>query len=465
MVDVAALIIFLVTYAIIAIQKIPRVHISRAAGALIGAVAMGLFGVLSPHEAYQAIDLDTIVFLLGMMIVVAHLEIAGFFEILELWILKRARSQRGLLALVIASSGLLSALFMNDTICLMFTPVLVRLVQRLHLDPVPYLLGLVLSANAGSMATLIGNPQNMLIGLRSGLSFVEFFIALGPAALLSLAAIYIIIVALFRGSLRGALPETPDLPEYHELSVQRGLLMVSLANLVLFLGLLIVGVSPQWAAISCAALILVLASNRPRRALQYVDWTLLLLFAGLFIVMRGLEATSWLDQSDRAGWAASGRAGAWGAVGPDSPDGPREQSRQQRAGGVIACADLGASGGGGRELALCRHGRDARGQSDYHWISGEPHRAGARIAARGAYQLLDVSEGGAAGDARDDRHQHGVAHSEALAAWSHPGDDRAEELRQIALAPLRDLKHFFVRQFIAANTGSHVRHHGDRQDF
>jgi Na+/H+ antiporter NhaD/arsenite permease-like protein len=155
MVDVAALIIFLVTYAIIAIQKIPRVHISRAAGALIGAVAMGLFGVLS---------------------------------------------------------------------------------------------------------------------------------------------------VLFRGSLRGALPETPDLPEYHELSVQCGLLMVSLANLALFLGLLIVGVSPQWAAISCAALILVLASNRPRRALQYVDWTLLLLFAGLFIVMRGLEATSWLDRViERAG--------------------------------------------------------------------------------------------------------------------------------------------------------------------
>ncbi len=316
MADVAALVIFLITYAIIAIQKIPRVHISRAAGALIGAVAMGLFGVLSPLEAYQAIDLDTIVFLLGMMILVAHLEIAGFFELLELWILKRARSQCGLLALVIASGGLLSALFMNDTICLMFTPVLVRLVQRLHLNPVPYLLGLVFAANAGSMATLIGNPQNMLVGLRSGLSFVEFSGALGPAALLSLVAIYLSIVLLFRGSLRGALPETPDLP--HELSVQRGLLIVSLANLVLFLGLLIVGVSPQWAAISCAALLLVLASNRPRRALQYVDWTLLLLFSGLFIVMRGLEATSWLDRViEWAGpWlSAPGRVGMLALIG------------------------------------------------------------------------------------------------------------------------------------------------------
>lgn len=312
MVDLVALAIFLVTYAIIAIQKIPRVHISRAAGALIGAVATALFGVLSPQEAYNAIDLDTIVFLLGMMILVAHLEIAGFFELLELWILKRARTPRGLLGLVIASSGLLSPLFMNDTICLMFTPVLVRLVQRLKLDPVPYLLGLVLAANAGSMATLIGNPQNMLIGLRSGLSFVEFFIAVGPAALLSLIIIYFGMLVLFRRSLAGVLPETPDLPEYHELAVQRGLLTVSLGTLVLFLGLLVAGISPQWAAISCAALLLVLASNRPRRALQHVDWTLLLLFAGLFIVMRGLEATSWFDrvvELTGSGLGASGFVG------------------------------------------------------------------------------------------------------------------------------------------------------------
>ncbi len=302
--DLIALAIFVVTYAIIAIQKIPRVHISRAAGALIGAVAMALFGVLSPQEAYSAIDLDTIVFLLGMMILVAHLEIAGFFELLELWILKRAKTQHQLLALVIASSGLLSPLFMNDTICLMFTPVLVRLVQRLKLDPVPYLLGLVLAANAGSMATLIGNPQNMLVGLRSGLSFVKFLLALGPAALLSLVIIYFAILLFFRKSLAGALLERPDLPEYHELAVQRGLLSVSFGTLVLFLGLLVFGTPPQWAAISCAALLLVLASNRPRRALQHVDWTLLLLFAGLFVVMRGVEATSWLDRL--VSWAGPG---------------------------------------------------------------------------------------------------------------------------------------------------------------
>ncbi len=309
MTELAALLIFIVTYVIIAIQKIPRVHISRAAGALIGAVAMALLGVLTPQQAYAALDIDTLVFLLGMMILVAHLEIAGFFEVLELWILRRARSRRGLLALVISSSGLLSALFMNDTICLMFTPVLVRLTQRLKLNPVPYLLGLVMAANAGSVATIIGNPQQMLISVRGHLPFLPFTLALGPAALLSLFVTFAGLWLLFRRELQGELPHLlADLPEYRELSIQRGLLWSGLLVMMLFLALLITGMPPQWAAISCAALLLVLASNRPRRALQHVDWTLLLLFAGLFIVMRGLEATSWMDQLMRlsSSWLSSG---------------------------------------------------------------------------------------------------------------------------------------------------------------
>ncbi|MCS6937153.1 MAG: anion transporter [Candidatus Bipolaricaulota bacterium] len=294
--ELLALLIFLLTYAIIAIQKIPRVHISRAAGALIGAVAMPLVGVLTPQEAYSAIDLDTLIFLLGMMILVAHLEIAGFFELLELWILKRARTRRELLFLVVASSGLLSAVFMNDTICLMFTPVLVRLTQRLQLNPVPYLLGLVMAANAGSVATPIGNPQNMLIALRSHVSFLDFVSALAPIALLSLSVIFVGILLVFRRDLQGGLNALVDLPEYHELPVQRGLLTVGLLTLGLFLVLLFWGTPPQWAAIICAALLLVLASNRPRRALQHVDWTLLLLFSGLFVVMRGVESVSLLDR-------------------------------------------------------------------------------------------------------------------------------------------------------------------------
>jgi Na+/H+ antiporter NhaD/arsenite permease-like protein len=295
--ELSALIIFLITYTIIAVQKLPYVHISRAAGALVGAVAMSLVGVLSPEQAYAAIDLDTLTFLLGMMILVAHLEIAGFFEVLELWILRRARSRRGLLGLVVASSGLLSALFMNDTICLMFTPVLLRLTQRLQLNPLPYLLGLVMAANTGSVATLIGNPQHMLISIRGGLGFLEFTSALGPVAVFNLAILFAGLCLLFRRELGGPMPLWEEaLPEYGDLVLQRGLLFLGLVVMGLFLGLLLAGTAPQWAAILCAALLLVLSSNRPRRALQQVDWTLLLLFAGLFIVMRGLEAVNWVEK-------------------------------------------------------------------------------------------------------------------------------------------------------------------------
>ncbi len=295
--ELAALVIFLITYIIIAIQKLPFIHISRAAGALVGAVAMCLFGVLTPEQAYAAIDLDTLVFLLGMMILVAHLEIAGFFEVLELWILRRARSRRGLLGLVVASSGLLSSLFMNDTISLMFTPVLLRLTQRFQLNPLPYLLGLVMAANAGSVATLIGNPQHMLISLRGQLGFLEFTAALGPVALVNLVIIFAGLCLLFRRELGGPISLWEEgLPEYHDLVRQRGLLFVGLVVMGLFLALLLAGTPPQWAAILCAALLLVLSSNRPRRALQQVDWTLLLLFAGLFIVMRGLEEVNWVEK-------------------------------------------------------------------------------------------------------------------------------------------------------------------------
>jgi Na+/H+ antiporter NhaD/arsenite permease-like protein len=302
-----ALFILILTYLVVGVQKLPFVHISRAAGALLGAVAMVLSGVLSVQEAYAAIDLDTLVFLLGMMVIVAYLEISGFFEVLELFILKRARSRSGLLLLVVVSSGLLSALFMNDTICLMFTPVLVRLIRRLELPPAPYLIGLATAANIGSTMTIIGNPQNMLIGIRSGIHFLAFWAALSPVSLAGLALDFGLIRLIYRSQLRLPLKPLSDLQGYAELRVQRGLLGLSLLVILLALVLLAMGYAPQGVAISCAALLILLGSNRPRRALQHVDWPLLLIFSGLFIVMRGVEKAGLVEQliSQAGGWFAA----------------------------------------------------------------------------------------------------------------------------------------------------------------
>ncbi len=284
---VQAATIFILTYAILGIQGIPKIHIDRPSGALLGAVAMVAFGVLPLEQAYQAIDLNTLLFLLGMMILIAYLELSGFFEVLERWIIGQARSTRALLALIVVSSGLLSALFMNDTICMLYTPVILRVTKRLNLNPVPYLLGLVTASNIGSVATIIGNPQNALIGIRSGMSFLKFTERLLPVSAIGLLVDFAIIAFVYRREVHGAPLKIP--PPRQAITLQGWLLAVSLTSGGVMFVLLCMNYHPPAVAISLASLVVLAGSRQPRRALQQVDWTLLFLFAGLFVVMRGVE--------------------------------------------------------------------------------------------------------------------------------------------------------------------------------
>ncbi len=282
-----ATLIFIATYAIIGIQGIPRIHIDRPSGALLGAVAMVAFGVLTLHEAYQAIDLDTILFLLGMMILIAYLELSGFFEVLERWIIGRARSTRALLALVVWSSGTLSALFMNDTVCLLYAPVIVRVTKRLGLNPVPYLLALATSANIGSVATIIGNPQNALIGIQSHIRFLEFSRRLWPVAAVGLLVDFAIVAFIYRREVTGAPLVVP--PPRKPGTIQRWMLFVSISAGGAMFVLLCMNYHAPSVAMALASIVILAGSRKPLRALQQVDWTLLFLFAGLFVVMRGVE--------------------------------------------------------------------------------------------------------------------------------------------------------------------------------
>src|SRR5262245_19870038 len=200
----AAALVFALTYLVIGLQRAPRLHIGRPAGALLGAVAMVACGVLDFEGAKAAIDLDTILFLLGMMIVLGYLELSGFFEVIERRIIGHAHSARSLLWLVIVSAGALSALFMNDTVCLMLAPVLVRVSRRLELPPAPYLIALATASNIGSSCTIIGNPQNALIAVRSGIGLLPFLGALWPVAVAGLVAAGLVLSLLYRHSLTAA---------------------------------------------------------------------------------------------------------------------------------------------------------------------------------------------------------------------------------------------------------------------
>ena len=288
-----AAVVFGFTYLLLSFQNLPGIFIRRPAAALIGAVAMVAGGVVSLDRAYRLVDLDTIVFILGMMIVIGYLEVSGFFEKVEWFIVSRARTTRQLLALIVASSGLLSALFMNDTICLMLTPIVLRLTRRCGLRPAPYLIALATSSNIGSAFTPMGNPQNMIVAVHSGVPFAGFVWRLAPISALGLWLNTLILRRAYPGDFapgRTVAVAGPGAP------AGRGrLLYVCLAAVAALLVLLSCDVRPPLAAIVTAAALVLAGSTRPREAFARIDWELLLMFASLFVVMGGLRESGLLD--------------------------------------------------------------------------------------------------------------------------------------------------------------------------
>src|SRR5438093_4698518 len=198
----AGLVIFAATYVLIAVQRLPFVHLNRPAASLLGAVAMVVFGVLPLVDAYAAIDFDVLVFLLGLMLIVGYLEVGKFFEWAAEWILRRARTPERLLLGVVVGGGVLSALFVNDTVCLVVTPVLLAALGPLRVKPNPYLIGLAMGSNVGSVLSITGNPQNMLVGIWSGATFAGFLLHMLPVGLGGLAITYAYLRWAYRAELR-----------------------------------------------------------------------------------------------------------------------------------------------------------------------------------------------------------------------------------------------------------------------
>lgn len=251
------------------------------------------FGVLTPEQAYRAVDYDTLVLLLGMMIISAYLCLAGFFDWAATWILRRAKTPQLLLVYLIFTSGILSALLVNDVVCLMLTPLVVAVMVRGKLPLLPYLLALAMSANLGSVATLVGNPQNMIIGHLSRIPFLNFSASLLPVTLAGLVIQYIVLRIGFRRILNKTVIHRPD-PQKH--SMDRTLLILTFAVLgAVFIGF-VAGLNLSWTAMAGGALLMVLARRDTHPVLKLVDWHLLVFFAALFIVVEGLGGTGLPDQ-------------------------------------------------------------------------------------------------------------------------------------------------------------------------
>jgi len=303
--------IFAATYLLIAVQRLPFVHLNRPAASLVGAVAMVVFGVLPLRDAYAAIDFDVLVFLLGLMLIVGYLEVGKFFEWAAEWILRRALTPALLLLAVVAGGGLLSALFVNDTVCLVVTPVMLAALGPLRVRPHPYLIGLAMGANVGSVVSVTGNPQNMLVGIWSGATFGSFLAHMLPVGLGGLAITYGCLYWAYRAELRepfreplAAVPVALDRP-----LVAKGLLLFGAA----VLGWLAGGSLPLVAIAAGAAMVMV-AQRDPAYAIDRVEWSLLLFFASLFVVMRGLEQTGAVAWIDAQALALVGPGSAWRAA-------------------------------------------------------------------------------------------------------------------------------------------------------
>lgn len=155
--------VFVATYAVLAVGRPPLLRIDRTGAAIIGAILMVTVGGLPLEAAWRAVDYRTLILLFGMMILIAHLQLARFFSTLARATVAAIRHPAALLVAVVFASGALSALFVNDTVCLVFTPVLLEVAAARRHPPLPYLLALATASNVGSVATVTGNPQNMLI--------------------------------------------------------------------------------------------------------------------------------------------------------------------------------------------------------------------------------------------------------------------------------------------------------------
>ncbi|WP_242346819.1 ArsB/NhaD family transporter [Anaeromyxobacter terrae] len=282
---VAAAAVFSVTYVAVAAGRLPFLSLDRPAAALLGAVLMVAAGVLSPAEAGAAVNGDTLGLLLGMMLLSAHLAEARFFRWTSFRILRAVRTPRALLWAVVFAAGTLSALLVNDTVCVMVTPIVLSVVEDAELPPLPYLLALAFGSNAGSVATLTGNPQNMIVGTLSGISYARFAAALALPALASLVVVALVLQRVFREDLpRRAL--TPTRLEPPELDLP--LLARALGATTLAVAGFLAGFPLAWTALFAAALCMAVAGRAPREALQRVDWPLLVFFAGLFVVVAGV---------------------------------------------------------------------------------------------------------------------------------------------------------------------------------
>ena len=281
----AAYCIFLASYLVFALGKFPGLKIDRPGAAIVGAVAMVAARIVTAAQALHFIDFSTIVLLFSMMLIVGNLHLVGFFEWNAEFVLRRLKPAY-LLPAVIFTSGFLSAFFVNDIVCLVMVPFVLSITRRMRLKPLPFLLAVATSSNTGSLATITGNPQNMLIGSFSGIRYRDFLGHLGPIALIGLAINWAVLHWTYGPKHHHAtVPEEPiPLPLLDLTRLTKPAIVVTMVVIGFF-----IGVPPAMMAALGAAVLLITRTLEPQKLYREVDWGLLVFFVGLFVIVGGAE--------------------------------------------------------------------------------------------------------------------------------------------------------------------------------
>ncbi|MGD1061261.1 MAG: SLC13 family permease [Methanomassiliicoccales archaeon] len=315
-----ALIVFIVTYLLISIRRFRWFNIERPAVAILGAALMILLGVVTPQEAVEAVDLNILALLLGMMLLVAALQLCGFFTWVSLRIIGSSKNQFEFLVLIMAATAILSALILNDAVVLLFTPIIIQTCRLINANPIPFLVAEAVSANIGSVATEVGNPQNVFIASQSNIPFVDFSVRLLPVAAISLFVAIVLIWLAFRKDLRVVDDAKARRLFPREVSraidceaarckidfegMHKSVYVVLGVMAAVFMGFIlssVIGLPLSIIAIIGGSVVLFTLPLFNRKAsaksiLGGVDWTLLLFFVGLFIVLKGVEVSGLMSE-------------------------------------------------------------------------------------------------------------------------------------------------------------------------
>ncbi|WP_020672486.1 SLC13 family permease [Amycolatopsis nigrescens] len=307
-----AVAVFVVAYLFIATEKLPKTAVALTGAGIV--LALGVTGSADAFYSHETgIDWDVIFLLLGMMIIVGVLRKTGVFEFVAIWAAKRAKgSPRRVMILLVLITAVASAFLDNVTTVLLIAPVTLLVCDRLDINPVPFLIAEVLASNIGGAATLIGDPPNIIIGSRAGLTFNDFLVNMAPIVAIELIVFTLILPWVFRGSFRVHPDRVADVLALNEREAiqDRGLLVkcgvVLLGVFIAFVGHSVFHVEPSVVALLGAGVLVLISRSRPKDYLASVEWETLLFFAGLFVMIGALVKTGVIGNLARLAADATG---------------------------------------------------------------------------------------------------------------------------------------------------------------